>query len=71
MTAPTALPLAHPAAPQGEEDAEMLRRFRAALQDIAEAEAIPNDAVAFVWCRSVALAALAPAEIAPGREGAE
>jgi hypothetical protein len=30
------------------------RRYRNALQDIAEAEAIPNDAVAFVWCRNVA-----------------
>lgn len=36
------------------------RRMRAALQDIAEAEAIPNDAAAFVWCRDVARAALLP-----------
>jgi hypothetical protein len=32
--------------------------MRAALRDIAEAEAIPNDAVAFVWCRDVARTAL-------------
>jgi len=36
-----------------------LSKMRAALRDIAEAEAIPNDAVAFVWCRDVARAALA------------
>lgn len=35
-----------------------LSTMRAALRDIAEAEAIPNDAVAFVWCRDVARAAL-------------
>jgi hypothetical protein len=37
---------------------EQASRMRAALQDIADAEPIPNDAVAFVWCRNVALAAL-------------
>lgn len=33
-------------------------KLKAALQDIAGAEAIPNDAVAFVWCRDLARAAL-------------
>lgn len=33
-------------------------RWKAALQDIAEAEAIPNDAVALAWCRNVAAAVL-------------
>lgn len=36
--------------------------MRAALQDIADAEAIPNDAVAFLWCREVARAALSRKE---------
>lgn len=46
------------------------RTYRAALQDIADAEAIPNDAVAFVWCREVARTALAaPTAEEPAAEG--
>lgn len=41
-----------------QELAEQRSDLLAALRDIAEAEAIPNDAVAFVWCRDVARAAI-------------
>jgi len=39
---------------------EVERRWKAALQDIADAEAIPNDAEAFLFCRDIARAALQP-----------
>ncbi|MDY7525532.1 hypothetical protein [Sphingomonas sp. 10B4] len=59
------------AAMREEVDRGMVERvdatMRAALQDIADAEAIPNDAVAFVWCRDVARVALATAS----KEGGE
>lgn len=39
----------------------MISSLRSALQDIADAESIPNDADAFVWCRDVARDAIATA----------
>lgn len=38
----------------------LTERYRAALRDIADAENIPTDAEAFLWCKSVAQAALTP-----------
>jgi hypothetical protein len=56
----TTLPAALRSLPSPGDEIQKLRR---ALQDIAEAEPIPNDAVAFVWCRKVALAALSDGEV--------
>ena len=48
---------------------EAYGKLAAALQDVADAEAIPNDAVAFVWCREVARAALAQASSDAAEKG--
>lgn len=78
----TALPLAHPAAPQGEVDARIKRVIAAAKRVVSDypaaAGAYPDieggdSKPGWGSIRSLAeaLAALAPAAIASGREGAE
>lgn len=57
--------LARPRAAVGEREAS--RIMRNALQDIAGAEPIPNDAVAFVWCRTVAADAILALQSPPAK----
>ena len=67
-----ALPLAHPASPQGEEDRlrEALKRI-AYLRPAGDVERCVGAKKLVAQMERIALAALAPAAIASGREGAE